>query len=79
MPDQMRKDVEKLMEEYPASKTQPERFTRKEQAVRAAAAEAAAASGTDSQTGSVVGVATSPSAEPAESFAQVAHFWSLRL
>lgn len=38
MPELMRKDVEKLIAEYQGSKTQPERFTRKEQAARGAAA-----------------------------------------
>ena len=42
MPDAMRKDVEKLIESV-SQRKQPERFTRKEQTVRAAAAEAAAA------------------------------------
>ena len=37
MPEQMRKDVEKLIAESQGSKTQPERFTRKEQAARGAA------------------------------------------
>ena len=41
MPDAMRKDVEKLMEDGPAQRKQPERFTRKEQAARDAAIAAA--------------------------------------
>lgn len=40
MPDLMRKDVDKLIADYQGAKTQPDRFTRKEQAVRAAAAKA---------------------------------------
>ena len=35
MPDSMRKDVEKLLEDIPAARKQPERFTRKEQAKQA--------------------------------------------
>lgn len=73
MPDQMRKDVEKLMEDYPGSKTQPERFTRKEQAAREAAAEAAAATAQDADP-EVAGAAVSPPADPAQGFAQVAAF-----
>ena len=37
MPDTMRKDVERSIQEAPAGRKQPERFTRKEQARRAAA------------------------------------------
>ena len=37
MPDAMRKDMEKSIQEAPAGRKQPERFTRKEQARRAAA------------------------------------------
>ena len=35
MPDSMRKDVEKLLEDIPATRKRPERFTRKEQAKQA--------------------------------------------
>lgn len=35
MPDSMRKDVEKLLEDIPAMRKTPERFTRKEQAKQA--------------------------------------------
>lgn len=35
MPDSMRKDVEKLLEDIPAARKRPERFTRKEQAKQA--------------------------------------------
>lgn len=35
MPDSMRKDVEKLLEDIPATRKAPERFTRKEQAKQA--------------------------------------------
>lgn len=35
MPDSMRKDVEKLLEDIPPTRKRPERFTRKEQAKQA--------------------------------------------
>lgn len=35
MPDSMRKDVEKLLQDIPAARKRPERFTRKEQAKQA--------------------------------------------
>jgi len=35
MPDSMRKDVEKLLEDIPTVRKRPERFTRKEQAQQA--------------------------------------------
>lgn len=35
MPDSMRKDVEKLLEDIPTTRKRPERFTRKEQANQA--------------------------------------------
>ena len=35
MPDSMRKDVEKLLEDIPATRKRPKRFTRKEQAKQA--------------------------------------------
>lgn len=35
MPDSMRKDVEKVLEDIPAVRKRPERFTRKEQAQQA--------------------------------------------
>ena len=54
MPDLMRKDVEKLIAEYSGSKTLPERFTRREQAAREAAAEVADEAG-GSQASSATG------------------------
>ena len=60
MPDLMRKDVEKLIAEYTGSRTQPERFTRKEQAAREAAMEAA--TGSAESAGDASGPMSSPSA-----------------
>ena len=51
MPDMMRKDIEKLVEEAGAGdRKQPERFTRKEMARRAAATAPAASSVTPAAT-----------------------------
>lgn len=72
MPEQMRKDVEKLMEENPPSKKQPERFTRKEQAARAETAGAAAAPG---DTDAAEGAPTAAAAGPAEEDSLVSGFW----
>lgn len=53
MPDLMRKDVDKLLEDLPAARKLPERFTRKEQAARreAEATAAAAVPESDGQPG----------------------------
>lgn len=74
MPDLMRKDVEKLMEEGPPAKKHPERFTRKEQAARAAAVEASEASGS-AEAGSVG--AARPTGAAAEEESQALLFWPM--
>ncbi len=64
MPDAMRKDVEKSIQEAPAGRRQPERFTRKEQARRAAAPAPEPASRPDEA--AAAGPAASAAAEPEE-------------
>lgn len=63
MPDLMRKDVEKLISEYSGSKTQPERFTRREQAARDAAAAAVVPEAGSSQADETGGPRSSRSME----------------
>jgi hypothetical protein len=74
MPETMRKDVEKLLGEAGGTRTQPSRFTRREQARRAAGQGTASASSGDAATATGVtssGAAQQDAAPVRMSFASV--------